>query len=275
MEETSASKCDCGSECRCHGGGKKKKYAFLLIALGLVLVSAVAIISLLRERLVNPTQNQITVYGEGKIEYVPDTATVILGVRVEKAATAADALSQMNDKIKKITDAVTTQGIPTPDIKTESYNLSPAYDYKDGTSKISGYNASQNLDIKVRAVDKNTDLVNKVVAAAGDNGTNEVQGVNYFIDNPNDLRQKARIMAIEDARGKATALAEAAGIKKLGKVLSWYEDAPMTDGNLYPTASDSSQGFGGSAAPKAISAPQISAGTQDIVIDIAVNFATN
>ncbi len=34
MEETSASKCDCGSECRCHGGGKKKKYAFLLIALG-------------------------------------------------------------------------------------------------------------------------------------------------------------------------------------------------------------------------------------------------
>ncbi len=214
-------------------------------------------------------------YGEGKIEYVPDTATVILGVRVEKAATAADALSQMNDKIKKITDAVTTQGIPTPDIKTESYNLSPAYDYKDGTSKISGYNASQNLDIKVRAVDKNTDLVNKVVAAAGDNGTNEVHGVNYLIDNPNDLRQKARIMAIEDARGKATALAEAAGIKKLGKVLSWYEDAPMTDGNLYPTASDSSQGFGGSAAPKAISAPQISAGTQDIVIDIAVNFATN
>ena len=31
MEETSASKCDCGSECRCHGGGKKKKYAFQIV----------------------------------------------------------------------------------------------------------------------------------------------------------------------------------------------------------------------------------------------------
>lgn len=273
MEEANVKPCDCGNNCKCGcKKGGKKKYFLALVALGFVLVAAIVIVALLRERLVNPTQNQITVYGEGKIEYVPDTATVTLGVRVDKAATAAEALSQMNDKIKKITDAVTALGVPISDIKTESYNLSPAYDYKDGTSKISGYNASQNLDIKARDVDKNTDLVNKIVAAAGDNGTNEVQGVSYFIDNPNDLRQKARIAAIADARSKAAALASAAGIKKLGKVLSWYEDAPMSGGNNYSLTADSAQGFGGSAAPKAISTPQISSGTQDIVVDMAVNF---
>lgn len=273
MEETNVKPCECGDNNSC-GKGRKKKYSFALIALGLILVTAVAIVSLLRERLVNPTQNQIVVYGEGKVEYVPDTATVTLGVRVDKAATAADALSQMNDKIKRITDAVVALGIPTTDIKTESYNLSPAYDYKDGTSAVSGYTASQNLDIKARGVDKNTDLVNRVVAAAGDNGTNTVQGVNYFIDNPNDLRQKARIAAISDARSKALVLATAAGIKHLGKVLSWYEDVPVTGGNPYPMATDA-QGLGGNAAPKAISMPQISSGTQDIIVDMAVNFETN
>ena len=256
------------------GCDKRKKYSFALIALGLILVAAVAVVSLLRERLVNPTQNQIVVYGEGKVQYLPDTATVTLGVQVNKVTTAADALSQMNDKIKRITDALVALGLPTTDIKTESYNLSPAYDYKDGASVVVGYNASQNLDIKARGVDKNTDLVNKVVAAAGDNGTNVVQGVNYFLDNPNDLRQKARIAAISDARSKATALAAAAGIKHLGKVLSWYEDAPVTGGGNYPMATDA-QGLGGMAASKAISAPQISSGTQDIVVDMAVNFETN
>lgn len=277
MEETTIKTCNCDDDCKC-GCEKtgKKKYFLVLVALGIVLAAVIVIISLLRERLVNPTQNQITVYGEGKVEYVPDTATVTLGVRVDKAATAADALTQMNDKIKKITDALTALGIPATDIKTESYSLSPAYDYKDGISNVSGYNASQNLDIKARGVDKNVDLVNKVVAAAGDNGTNAVQGVRYFIDNPNEMRQKARIMAIEDARSKAAALAQAAGIKKLGKVLSWYEDAPMMGGsNGYAAATDSVQGFGGSTAPKAISTPQISSGTQDIVIDMAVNFETN
>ena len=92
------------------------------------------------------------------------------------------------------------------------------------------------------------------------------------MNNPGDLQQKARIAAIEDARSKAGALAAAAGIKNLGKVLSWYEDA--TNGGPTPLyASDSVQGFGGAPmASKTVSTPSISSGTQDIVIDMAVNF---
>ncbi len=250
-----------------------RRYRMGFIAFGMILITIIVIVSILRERLVNPTQNQITVYGEGKVEYVPDTATVTLGVQVDKAKSATEALTQMNDKIKKITDAVTALGVSSANIKTESYNLSPAYDYKNGVSSVSGYNASQNLDIKAEGVDKNADLVNKIVAVAGDNGTNSVQGVNYYVENPSDLQQKARIAAITDARGKASALASAAGIKNLGKVLSWYEDAPNGGPTPYG-ATDSSQGYGGGtlAMPKAVSSPSISSGTQDIIIDMAVNF---
>jgi len=272
MEEAINKACDCGSDCKCESKKiGKKKYFFALIALGLILVSAVVIVALLRERWVNPTQNQITVYGEGKVQYVPDTATVTLGVQVDKASSATEALTQMNDQIKKITDAVAALGVPTSDIKTQNYSLRPAYDYKDGSSAVAGYNANQNLQIKAEGVDRNTDLVNKIVEAAGNAGTNNVQGINYFVNNPSDLQQKARIAAIEDARSKAGALAEAAGIKKLGKVLSWYEDVP-NGGPVYNGA-DSAQGYGGAPmAAKAVSTPSISSGTQDIVIDMAVNF---
>lgn len=249
----------------------KRKYSFFLIAIGLVLITAVAIVSLLRDRIVNPIQNQITVYGQGKVEYKPDTATITLGVRVDKAATTEAALEQLNGKIKKINEAVLALQISAEDIKTQNYNLYPNYEYKDGTSKVSGYNASQTLSIKVRKVDENSNLVNQVVAAAGDNGTNEIQGVNYYIDDLNSLKQKARILAIEDARSKAGALAKAAGIKKLGKVVSWYEEPISIPSDYgYNDTAAFAGGRGGAAELK--EAPQISSGTQDITISMGVNF---
>ena len=250
----------------------KKKYSFYLILAGLVLVTVVAVVSLVRERLVNPIQNQVTVYGQGKVEYKPDTASVTLGVRVDRAGSAGEALEQLNVKIKKINDAVLALGIPVDDIKTQNYNLYPNYDYKDGTSKVSGYNASQNISIKVRKVDENSETVNSVVMTAGDNGTNEIQGVNYYIDDISILKQKARVLALEDARQKAGALAKAAGIRRLGKVVSWYEDAPMTADNYDYANSPIALGMGGSAEAKSSTPPQISSGTQDIVVNMGVNF---
>lgn len=251
----------------------KKKYSFFLILAGLVLITVVAVVSLVRDRIVNPIQNQVTVYGQGKVEYKPDTANVTLGVRVDRAGSTGEALEQLNVKIKKINDAVLALGISADDIKTQNYNLYPNYDYKDGTSKVSGYNASQNIVIKVRKVDENSESVNSVVATAGDNGTNEIQGVNYYVDDVNSLRQKARILAIEDARLKANDLAKAAGIRKLGKVMSWYEDAPMPIDNYGYSDSSMAMGLGGSAREtKSITPPQISSGTQDIVVNMGVNF---
>ncbi|HRY82765.1 MAG TPA: SIMPL domain-containing protein [Candidatus Moranbacteria bacterium] len=251
----------------------KKKYGFFLILAGIALIAIVVVVSLLREKIINPNQNQITVYGQGKVEYKPDTATITLGVRVDKAVSASEALNQLNIKIKKIDDAVLALGISADDIKTQNYNLYPAYEYKDGTSKVSGYNANQSLSIKVRKVDENVDLVNRVVSVSGDSGTNEIQGVNYYIDDLNSLKQKARVLAIADARSKAKDLAKAAGIKKLGKVVSWYEDmSPIGDSNAVSIegAMDGGMGIGG-ASPKAMPS-QISSGTQDITVGMGVNF---
>lgn len=255
-------------------GLSKEQYSFILIIIGIILVAIVVMVSLLRQRWVNPSHNQVTVYGESTIESQPDTARITLGVKVDKALTAQEALKQLNDKMRKITKAVLEIGINKDNIKTETYRLNPVYDYNNGLKKVIGYDAQEKLIIKVKGVDKNKQQVNKVVAVAGEAGSNEIEGVNYYIENPNNIRQKALIMAIQDARKKAQALAQAAGIKKLTEVLSWQEDGQsIVQSNQYKTRSINQLGATSSGENKIY--PQISAGTQEIKVRVGVNFAVN
>lgn len=250
---------------------KFKDPKLYLIALGMILLAAVLIVALLRDRWVSRDKNQITVMGEGKVAYQPDTATINLGMQINKAATSQEAMSQLNQKIAAIMAAVGKLGVQKDQIATSGYNVSPNYDYKNGSQTVSGYNAAETLAIKVEGVDKNSNLVGKITAAAGTVGSNQVEGIDYSISSLNNLQQEARIKAIEDARVKAQALAQAAGIKKLGPVVSW-EDAsngpqpvPLYNKALMaPATSDA-------VVPPA----QVPAGTQDVTVDVDVNFATH
>jgi len=246
---------------------KFKNPKLYLAALGMILVAAIIIVSILRDRWVNDKSNQVTVWGEGKVTYGPDEALVTLGVEVDNVAKAGDATSQLNDKIDKIISSVTALGISKDNIKTDSYNLNPAYNYDNGTQTVNGYNASEHLIIKVENIQSNQDLAGRVISAANDAGANQVFGVNYDVSNPNDLRQEARLAAIKDAENKATALFQAAGMKP-GKIIGW------TENNTSPIQS---QPFNaapmGSAMSDKISVPaQVPSGTQDIVVDIGVNY---
>lgn len=264
--EMENNKCDCL--------GKFKEPKFVLAFLGIIFLGAIVILSILRERIVNPEQNIVTVFGQGRASYQPDTAEVTVGVRVDRVFAAEDALNQLNDKIGRTIVAIKTLGIKEEDIKTESYTLSPQYDYREGTTSMAGYNADQHLIVKVKDMKENPDLVNNVISAAGGAGTNQILGVNFSVSNVNDLKQEARIKAIEDARGKAGALFKASGIKRAGKVVGWYENvlqSPDVYLNGYGTG-----GIGGaSGAPesaRSVPSPQVPSGTQEIVIEIGVNY---
>ncbi len=255
-------------------GLSKEQYSLILILTGVVLVTLIAVVSLLRQRWVNPIRNQVTVYGESKIEVQPDTAKIILGIKIDKAPTAQEALKQLNSKMKKIIRAILAIGIAKDDIKTETYKLDPTYEYNEGVRRVVGYNAQEKLVIKIKGVDKNNQLVSRVMAVAGDAGSNEIEGVSYYVENLNDIRQKALIMAIQDARKKAQGLAQAAGIKKLTKVISWQEGdqsaiQPNRYENEYMNKLESTPLIENKVYP------QISAGTQEIKVRVGVNFAVN
>lgn len=240
----------------------------ILIFVGMLLIAGIVIVALVREKIVNPNLNQVTVNGEGKVSYQPDIATITLGVQIDKAANAEEALRLLNEKMQNIISAVKAAGIAEEDIKTKTFALSPQYEYKDGTSRVSGYGANQQLEIKAQNIIENSAIVSQSVSAANRAGANQILGVSFDVASLNDLKQQARIKAIEDARSKAGALAKAAGVKKLKKIVGWYENVVQSP--------DIQAGYGYGGSEKALSsaqvAPQMPSGNQEIIINVGVNY---
>ncbi|NUM25838.1 MAG: SIMPL domain-containing protein [Candidatus Buchananbacteria bacterium] len=242
----------------------KQKLALLLV--GMILLTGVISLALLRDRIVNWPQWTVTVTGQGKVSYQPDTAVVYLGVRVEKAISAERALTQVNNSIDKVLTAVKELNIPEADIQTQNYSLYPQYDYIDGVSVLSGYTASEQLVVKVRNLKDQPNLVADLVAKATAAGANQVDGISFEASDIEVLKQQARLMAIQDAKNRAGALATAADVK-LGKVVGWWDNVvqgPITGQPYYY------DGKGGMGAGGAVG--QVPNGQQEIIIEVGVNY---
>lgn len=245
-----------------HEKWKEPKTVLLLV--GVLLVGAIVITALVRERIVNPTENQVTVTGQGKVAYQPDIATVNLGVQIDKAATAENALSQLNEKINQVIGAIENVGIDKKNIQTQAYSLYPQYDFKNGVSVQSGYSATQKLSVKVENIKDNVQLVSQVIAEASKAGVNQVEGVSFDVSSVSDLKQQARVLAVADAKAKAVELSQVTGTR-LGKIISWYENVISTP-EPQPMYS---LGLGGATKE---SAPNIPSGTQEIVVEMGLNY---
>jgi len=240
----------------------------ILAALAMVLIAVVVVVSIVRDRIVNQQQWQVSVIGQGKVSYQPDIAKVTLGVQIDKAAQAPDALNQLNERVTKIIESIKADGIASEDIQTQNYSLYPQYDFIDNASKLSGYNANQQLVIKVRGITGNSGLVSKVISEATKAGANQVLGVTFDVVNIEDLKQEARLKAIADAKMKAGKVARAAGVR-LDKVVGWWENiiqAPGLPGSPY----DGKGGMGGNA--QASVSPVIPAGSQEVIIEMNLNY---
>lgn len=235
-----------------------------IILTALVLLASVIIMAILRDRIVNQQFKNVTVTGQGKITYTPDLAIVNLGVQIDKVAKPEDALNQLNAKVAGIIKSVKEAGVSPENIQTQNYSLYAQYDYKDNVSLISGYNANEQLTIKVTGYNKDQNKLSRVIAAASKAGANQVNSLSFDASSMIDLKQSARIMAIQDAKNKSAALASAAGVS-LGEITGWYENlinpVPVYGG------SDAKGGLGAGGA-----APQIPAGNQEVIIEIGLTY---
>jgi uncharacterized protein YggE len=209
-------------------------------------------------------KNTLSMTGEGRVTAVPDLATVNVGV-ISKGTTAKEVSDDMSKKVNQITDFASLQGIDLKDITTSNFNIYQSYDYQ--TNKPSGYQGNESLNIKIRGLDKNSDKVGKILDGAVANGSNQIQGVSFAFDDPDNLKQQARIQAIDKAKQKAMDLAAASGLR-LGKVVTISESSVTTPYPM-PYALDSSKaGMGGGP----VSTPDIQPGSQDITADMTVVF---
>ncbi len=245
----------------------RPKYVIMLLAV--LLVGVIAIVSILRDRIVNPINNQITVVGRASVPYVPDTALVTLGVQIDKAPTAQDALNQLNARVAKITVAMELVSVKKENVSTQSYSVVPQYDFANNVSTLSGYSANQQLNIKIEGIGDNVEQVSKIISEANKAGANQIMGIDFTVSNADELKEKARVAAIQDARAKAPELAKAAGIN-LGKIAGWYESIIKE-----PANSQLNLGYGGSGGAEGRgtqSLSQVPSGMQEIIVEVGVNY---
>lgn len=242
-----------------------------IVVLGMLLLAGIITTAILRDRFVNQPYREVSVTGRGEIEYVPDTARIVLGAQVE-SHDAQTALTILNSRIAEVISGVIAMGVPEENISTQNLTVYPQYYYPEGgPSQTSGYMANQELVIEV-ALASTTDpnMVSNVIGAASARGANQVLGVAFDATNAQELKQQATLAAIHDARSRAKVLADAAGVK-LGKVNSWWETPisipgqpiPYYDG--YGYGGDKGGGYGGPTTP---------AGTGKIIMEVSVNFST-
>lgn len=205
----------------------------------------------------------ISVSAEGKIATPPDIASMSFGVTSGRQGTAKGATDTIQRNMAKILAAVKELGIEEKDITTESFYLSPEFDYTTGGQIPRGYQASQSLRVKVRDLDK----VGDVLSAAMNAGANQAGGITFSVDNPDDVKAQAREIAIEKAKAKAEVLAKNLGMS-LGRMTAFSEDGmyappmPMMGRANYDMAE-------GAMLQKSLDIPS---GEQEIVSNVTITY---
>ncbi len=247
---------------------RQPKVVLSLVAM--LLLAGIVAVAILRDRIVNQPQWQVNVVGQGKVSYQPDTAEVTIGVQVDRAYSAELAMKQLNQKMEKIIAAIKAVEVPAEDITTQNFSLSPQYDYRDNVQTSGGYNANQQILAKVKNLNVSSEKLAKVIGEATKAGANQIVGINFSVSNLEELKQQARIKAIGDAKGKAGALADAAGVR-LGKVVGWWENliqAPGVQNYNYGGYGGGEKGSGMGAG----GSPVVPTGSQEIIIEVNVNY---
>ena len=101
-------------------------------------------------------------------------------------------------------------------------SLQPQFALTTDSTAISGYRASNTIDVKIRQLDAASQALALIVSTGG-NAT-RINSVNYSIDDDSQLVKDARSRAFNDAKDRAEQYAQLSGLS-LGDVISISEVA--------------------------------------------------
>ncbi|OGH88782.1 MAG: hypothetical protein A3J93_01685 [Candidatus Magasanikbacteria bacterium RIFOXYC2_FULL_42_28] len=202
-------------------------------------------------------ERQIAINGYGKVSGSNDIAVTTIGhSNTDKDVSKAQAEN------KKVMDQILadlqTMGVADKDLQS-NYTIYPDYNYTEEKGQVlQGYRVSNQLTVKIRDLSK----VSAVLGLAGKYGATEVSGLNFTIDDPENLKNEARKKALEDAQIKAGQMAVALGVR-LGGVISFSEwDASP---GPYPVYSMMGAEKGGGE-------PGVASGSQDVAMNVSITY---
>lgn len=216
-----------------------------------------------------PPVNTIVVTGEGESVATPDIARISFTVQ-ESATTVLQAQNQATKRTNDALAAVSALGIAEADVKTTGYNVYPQYEnvpcgpgiacIQSGSQKISGYQVSQSVTVKIRDTAKAGDVLQKL----GTTGVQNISGPDFSVDDDTAVTTEARGKAIHDAREKAEALAHQLGVK-LVRVVAFSENSAAP----YPMYASVSKSGGMDAVAQA---PTLPTGQNETKVTVQITY---
>jgi len=184
---------------------------------------AVAVVALLAGAPVAAAQTGsaatgLVVQGTGTAYGTPDLAVLTLGVEVVEPQVQA-ALTQSDKTMSAVRSVFLTGGVDAKDIRTAAFNVWRE-DIRDRNGNVTGerYHVVQDYRVTVRDLGS----VGSLLADAVQAGANNVQGIQFGLQDPAGVQKQARAQAMHDARSRAEQLAALAGVT-LGRSVSIQE----------------------------------------------------
>lgn len=141
------------------------------------------------------------------VNSAPDIAQVGAGVTT-RARSAKEAVRLNAAAMQKVVDRLKALGIAARDVQTSNFNLNAQFNYPNGGAPVfTGYEASNQVSVKLRDVGKVGDVLDALVAA----GANNINGPLFMLDDDTGARQAARTQAFQHGQATAQDYARMAG----------------------------------------------------------------
>lgn len=221
----------------------KKNRFFLIISIAVLLLFVILVDTKLPTDLAAQTVEEnsggiIRVTGNSIISAAPDVAYITLGIetRDRSAETASAQNSQIMSEIMK---NLIEFGLKDNEITTSGYYIY-SYQESDRTQEPIDYYYVYNVRNQVNVKVTDLENVGTIIDLAIKAGANQVQGINFDIKNKEDMQLNALKNATRQAREKADAIAEAAGvtIKNIFSISEQTESyVPYAEEVMYRAAS--------------------------------------
>jgi len=227
--------------------------------ISLIAVLAVAIAAVAIPSANAAATRYITVSAQGVVKVVPDAVRINSTVSV-LGTTSKSALGTASKTSSAVRSALTANKVATKDIATQSITVYPEYSYPaSGTPTLSGYRATQSIDITIRNATTAGAVVDAIVEAGGDNL--QVNGVSPFVLDSDKATETARTAAVKKAKAKAASYAKLLGVK-LGRVIYLDESSTPTAYPIYT-----------STAKADSAATVVDLGEQKVSVSVVVRWA--
>ncbi len=218
----------------------------------------------------NPSgQRGIWVNGSGVVNVEPDIAILNFGIETTNKSVKLST-NKLKDVTNQILDFLDEQSIDSKDIRTESINIYPKYEYHNGKQSLKGYTASYKISVNIRDLSDSASAVSRIIDGVSEAGGDSIriEDIRFAREDNSKAISDAREKAVIDAIAKADQFAQLTGISRGDIVyISEYTSPSYASGDMQLRSM--------SVALEGSAGTPIRTGQLDIRIEIRAVFSIN